>query len=147
MDNMKNKLIHFLLILSLLNVSYANNETTEFSIFGCTWDIPNSMSIERDEKTKNIAIVTKLSEMSEGNIKAITIRENKDELIEFIKSSKVQKTIIGDYNNYFDTYSLSSTKDTTIEKAGMILYEGKNTHAFVMGFTEKQRFELTKKCY
>ena len=156
---MKKNYITFLFLISILNIGYADSQTTELNIFGCTWEIPNSMTIEENEEIGKIVIVTDISGSAlnrqkklstsekELAIKAITINKNKDDLTKFLDSSQVTKKIIGLYNSNFETYSLSSDKDSTIKGVGMVLYEGKELFALVMGFTETQRFELTKKCY
>ena len=128
-----------------MNIACAN--TKEVKLFNCTWDIPDNMSITKIENSNNFNIVSENIAPTE-RMKTINVVFDKKEMAEFLHSMNIEKTNIGQYNIYFNVFSLSSETHPIINKLAPVLYENikSETFAVLFGFTEAERLKLTNNC-
>ncbi len=138
-------LISSIILLFVINIAHAN--TTEIKLFNCIWTIPENMSITKNKDPFEIVILSE--NLAPGEyLKTIKVMFNKKDHAEFLNSMNIEKTNVGQYNIYFNVFSLSSETHSVINNLAPVLYENEmnETFAVLIGFTEAERLKLTSKC-
>ena len=130
-----------------MQLGFSDSKPTEISLFGCTWVIPSDMSITRNKNPKRINIVTKESVItSTSKVRSIIVSYDKKNQEKFLKSMNATITNIGQFNNYFNAYSLYSEKYSFLNNGLYIFYENEEAYGMAANFTEKERLAITEKC-